>query len=75
MLRCDEDAVLSRTTVCAHVHRAENVCLQGGPKKGATLVFLKQLSQKLADFSDFLYTESSRNVTSDDYKFNPPPHL
>ena len=44
--------------------------IQGGPKNGATLNFLNSsISQKLTDFSIFWYTESRRNVTSDDYKF------
>jgi len=33
------------------------------------LDFFQQLSQKLTDFSNFWYTESRRNVTSDDCKF------
>jgi len=35
---------------------AQDLSVQGGPKNGATLIFFKQLSPKLADFSNFWYT-------------------
>jgi len=50
------------TASASHTYRV-------GRKNSATLIFLKQLSEKLTDFSNFWYTESRRNVTSDDYKF------
>jgi len=43
--------------------------LQGGPKMGPPW-FFKQLSEKLTDFSNFWYSESRRNVTSDDNRRN-----
>jgi len=45
------------------------IFLQGGPKNGATLIFKNSSVKKLTHFSTFWYTESRRNVTSDDYKF------